>query len=125
MQSKVKLLKVKIKSLAEEARIIRLEERRAISRKDAYILAELHAHRVSIVRREQRASYLAYAFLREIPYARCEPRAKTDPDWALVQRVALKFAGANWTQEKDKVLARFNNWRDDARAHRGKTLASQ
>lgn len=57
--------RVKIKSLAEEARIIRHEEKRLLSPQDRGCL---HAHRVNIVREEQRATLLAYAYARGVPY---------------------------------------------------------
>jgi len=68
----VKFLKVKIKSLAAEARIIRLEERRA--GKSNTLREQLYRHRTVDVRREQRASLLAYAFLRGRPLAAVEPK---------------------------------------------------
>jgi len=57
-------LKVKIKSLACESQIIRLEERRAKRLGDTDRLQELHSHRVLDVRRAARHALLAYAFLR-------------------------------------------------------------
>lgn len=57
---KRRFLKVKIKSLAAEAVIIRLEEKRARGQ----LRNELHQHRVHDVRSEQRAALLAYAFIR-------------------------------------------------------------
>lgn len=69
-------LRVKIKSLAQEARIIRLEEQRcrdsmtrAAGRDEqvaalAFSFQSLRAHRVNDVRRESRYSLLAYAMIR-------------------------------------------------------------
>lgn len=59
-----RFLKVKIKSLAEEARIIRLEERRAKARGDYETLTSLYLHRTKDVRNEARATQLAYGFLK-------------------------------------------------------------
>lgn len=82
-------LRVKIRSLAEESRIIKSEILRA---KDATARRDLHLHRVNIVRREARASLLAYAFLRRIPYGAVERYARELPDWKRVERIASKFA---------------------------------
>jgi hypothetical protein len=77
-------LRVKIKSLAEEARIIKLEERKAKWRRRALqacqkpadkVLGEyfgLYHHRTYDVRNEARAAQLAYAFIRQMPYERVE-----------------------------------------------------
>lgn len=59
MEPKLVYLKVKIKSLQAEAKIIRKEERKAKKFRDG-----LHNHRVVDVRREQRATLLAYGYLR-------------------------------------------------------------
>lgn len=77
-------LKVKIKSLAEEARIIRREERKALnsarycngkqgkqteSEEQYKLFFELKAHRQGIVREESRAALIAYAFIRGKSFA--------------------------------------------------------
>ncbi len=60
----IKYLKVKIKSLAAEARIIRQEERRAKEQGLYNLVNGLHEHRVGIVRHEAHVSLLAYGVLR-------------------------------------------------------------
>lgn len=81
-------LRVKIKSLAAEATIIRKEELRvrdAMTRvagkpeavaQMASSFASLRSHRVSDVRRESRYALLCYAILRGKPWERVEPRPK-------------------------------------------------
>lgn len=66
-------LKVKVKSLTEEARIIRQLERCPI---DVY--CELHNHRVWNVRNEARATQLAVAFMKGKKYKTIEPICKDD-----------------------------------------------
>lgn len=77
-------LRVKIRSLAEEAKIIRREERncrdsRARCRDAMRVFsidrerARLHDHRTVVVRREARYSLLAYAMLRGRPFLEIEP----------------------------------------------------
>lgn len=77
-------LRVKIKSLAQEARIIRLEEHRCrdsmtrAAGRDEQVAAlassfwSLRAHRVNDVRRESRYSLLAYAMIRGRPLRQAE-----------------------------------------------------
>lgn len=72
-----RFLKVKIKSLSEESRIIRKEELR--SRGDLRTLLRLH--RVNDVRRECRATLIAYNFLRGISYIRTEPNVLPMSQW--------------------------------------------
>lgn len=78
-------LRVKIKSLAAEARIIRQEERRALrlSTEDPDRLPRyrtLRDHRRQDVRTAARAALLAYAFLRGRAYATVEsPNTLTSP----------------------------------------------
>lgn len=80
-------LRVKIKSLAEEARIIRREEQRVRDSMTRCVgkpaeatawlansYASLRAHRVGDVRRESRYSQLAYAMLRGRTLAQTEPK---------------------------------------------------
>jgi hypothetical protein len=67
-------LRVKIKCLAVEARIIRLEEKRLPGA--SFKRAHLHQHRVEMVRQHARAAQLAYAFLRGRTYSATEPTPK-------------------------------------------------
>jgi hypothetical protein len=74
------MLKVKIKSLMEEAQIIRREERKA----KGDLRFELHNHRVYQVRHESRLSHIAYGFVRGRSLTRTEPRSKNGlraADW--------------------------------------------
>lgn len=70
MNFRLKFLKVKIKSLAEEARIIRKEELRARGYDE--LREQLYLHRIHDVRDESRATQLAYAYLRGREYGACE-----------------------------------------------------
>lgn len=54
------MLRVKLKSLAEESRIIRKEERRT----HGALRDELHLHRVGVVRYEARCTHIAYGLIR-------------------------------------------------------------
>ena len=82
-------LKVKLKSLAEEAKIIRKEEQKAI-RQGRWLLKKqsdatapyslyksLKDHRAHPVGTEARASLIAYGFINDLPYKRVEQPKET------------------------------------------------
>jgi hypothetical protein len=89
-------LKIKIKSLAEEAKIIRKDEGIAYDNNDYALGNSLHYHRVVIVRREARATLLAYQYLRGKSYESCEGIGKTTPKWDNVKRMVKKYGGASF-----------------------------
>jgi hypothetical protein len=70
--------RVKIKSLAEEARIIRTEEKRFGGQSSERGI--LRHHRTTVVRNEQRATLLAYAFMKGVPYGVVERGSAKDID---------------------------------------------
>lgn len=123
-------LKVKIKSLAEEARIIRLEEQKKIgfSRHVRDLVADgvndapvaesavalghyhgLHHHRTVDVRTEARAAQLAYAFLRGRDLLKVEPHLATPnakrPRWDRVKKLVERYYEGG-----EDVLARLDEW---------------
>ena len=81
-------LKVKIKSLAEEARIIRKETHRA---KNISIKNGLAEHRKGIVRFEARHTQLAYGFLRGLAYSQMESKTHTEPTWKRMRKMVEKY----------------------------------
>lgn len=111
MKTRQRMLKVKIKSLAEEARIIRLEEKR--SKPGGQLQCELHRHRVYDVRREQRHSLLAYAFIRGRSLESCERRSEFEPDWNRVKSLVEKFGTTDYTARNDQSV-RLTEWRSVA-----------
>lgn len=124
-------LKIKIKSLAAEARIIRHRERRlrrfkvkgeaAISRKVGQLSDKakatwfgLHSHRTREVRGEARSSLLAYGYLRGTPYLAMESKCHTKPDWLNIGRMIEKYGPAKLD---DKAL---KAWRESLETHNSK-----
>ena len=114
MQDQRVYLKVKVKSLAAEARIIRTEERR-----NKYFRSGLAEHRRTVVRREARHTLLAYGFLRGRKYQQIENNAQNPPDWARVKKMVAKY-GTNWMPEEglrdyhkrqEETLLRFEQWK--------------
>lgn len=87
------MLKVKLKSLMEEARIIRKEE----ARSTGDLREDLHIHRTMDVRSEARHTHLAYGFIRGVPVQRMEcPELWDDgkhpkPDWTKVRAMLKKY----------------------------------
>ena len=102
-------LKVKIKSLADEARTIRREQsklkadgplKRFSEREGQH--TRLHLHRTVSIRDEQRASLLAYAFIRGRAYRTMEPTTRPEKrlqlEWGVGKRalnIAERFGKAD------------------------------
>jgi hypothetical protein len=123
LRDKRAFLRIKLKSLAAEAKIIRLEEAR-----NKRLRYELSMHRRGTVRIAARNTQLAYAFLRGRTYKSVEPTAKTPPNWKEVERMVRQYGVAapyfstkgNWDEyqaqktvhEKALVeqMERFKGW---------------
>jgi hypothetical protein len=105
----IRFLKVKIKSLTAEARIIRLEE----GRSRGELRAALRSHRQWDVRREQRATQLAYVYLRGRARVTIEPGARSEPDWDRVTTMVKKY-GMNRMVAGDPAALEFEAWRTAA-----------
>lgn len=65
-------LKIKGKHLALEPAIIRHEERKALKRGDLYAYSSFRSHRITVLRDESRATFLAYGYLRGKSYKSIE-----------------------------------------------------
>lgn len=107
-------LKIKIRSLAEEAAIIRAEERKhSGERRNA-----IHNHRVIDVRRAQRATYIAYGYLRGRAYRQIEPQTRCDrpphdrpgPSWERVRDMVAKYGPAH--AGKDAIWQALQKWKE-------------
>jgi len=96
-------LRVKLKSLAEEARIIRLEEQRANQHRDFQLQNNLREHRIGKVRTAARETLLAYQYLRGKSYLSCESINSIPPNWKNVETMVrrygdwqIKFDSTEW-----------------------------
>lgn len=129
------LLKLKIKamSLAEEARIIRKQERRELAKSKAFRESSgitgftresyrvLREHRISDVRFEARATHLARAFLAGKSYSSTEKNVKNDFwQYAALRRaseIAFKYMERSWNSRDDYPYARYialiEEWRTE------------
>jgi hypothetical protein len=91
-------LKIKIKSLSEEARIIRCEEKKYTvhgrfknHEKRSELNFGLHDHRVRVVKSALRSSFLAYAFIRGKSRVSVEHKCFVDPDFGEIGRLSYKY----------------------------------
>jgi len=124
-------LKIKIKSLAEEARIIRVDERKLLGswrwlEKNAQTgcvekgltrrkWSELRAHRIHDIRIEQRATLIAYGYLRGKAYRQIEqaphwlkpPYSRPGPSWTKITAMIVKYQGG----DKKVVFEQLKAWR--------------
>lgn len=106
-------LKIKIKSLAAEARIIRLEENKFPTAKQAKkkqlqcggqreaggTWDQLNSHRRHVVRSAARESLLAYGFVRGRKYNQIEAKCYEEPNWIHVAELVKKYGPS--IQNKD------------------------
>lgn len=95
-------LKIKIMSLAAEARIIRREELRWYG--GSSLRSGLRSHRVHEVRSEARVALLAYGYLRGRAYAAIETHPLVQPDLSRVTTLAVKY-GPDKRLTRDTILA--------------------
>lgn len=103
-------LKIKVMSLASEARIIRREEKRWPGPSDQR--TGLHLHRIHAVRPESRAAHLAYGFLRGRAYRQMEATCRREPDWNKVQHLAIRYGDG----DKNALSRRIAEWIEAAKA---------
>ena len=102
-----KHLKIKIKTLAAEARIIRCEERKLRGSDNELERSDLCEHRRGIVRRVARENHLAYGFIRGRAYRRLEFQCRTEPNWNAVWTLVKRFGDF-----KETDRAAFDAWRE-------------
>lgn len=110
-------LKVKIKSLAEEAKIIRKETKKARS---PSIKNGLYLHRIGVVRHEARHTLLAYGFLRGKTYEQLEPGCTKWVDWPKVRKMVEKYGVHSswedyWENKSDSTYHDYISSKDDAK----------
>lgn len=114
-------LKVKIKSLATEAKIIRHEERKFPTaaqakklqlrcggqREEGGIYSQLHTHRTMDVRREARSAQLAYGIIRGRKYSQIEETCYDPPDMKRIS-INLRRFGVTRTLLDDKPMGELD-----------------
>jgi len=120
-------LKVKIKTLAAEAAIIRTEEHKArnAARSAVRRVSDghgadpaahyqrhegLYRHRIDVVRPAARVNLLAYGCLRRTSYASMESKTRTYVDFHWIRKLVQRFGTA-------EDQAYFETWYTEAAAH--------
>ena len=101
MKPEVHKLRVNVKSLAAEAKIIREEIRRA---ETTEARQALHDHRMTRVRPEARLAHLALAFTRGRPYKMAESTAKSAP---VVAELVKKITRVAWVSDAEKKITEW------------------
>ena len=114
-------LRVKVKSLAAESRIIRVEElrlkKRAAKARSAAtprgvgddIRADLREHRVHVVRKHARNAHLALGFIRGRTIKEMENKVRrrgvgyNEPDWEEDKRLCKKYGPPVWHWTADRL----------------------
>jgi hypothetical protein len=93
-------LRVNVKSLASEAKIIRHEVKKSGDRE---VADSLHAHRMTRLKPEARLANLALAYVKGKNYSQVENNSKTKPSASALTRKLKRFvwqvdepAIANW-----------------------------
>lgn len=104
MNARLIHLRIKIKSLAAEARIIRQEAKRTRE----MVKWELNHHRTTVVRTVARTNLLAYGLLRGRPYASMEQKCHELPNFDEVGKTAKRFGAS-----EDDVI----RWVEEAKAY--------
>jgi hypothetical protein len=114
-------LRVKVKSLAAEAKIIRKEEKRV---KSQSIRESLYRHRIDVVRYEARHTNIAYGFLRGRTYAEIENKPRTAPNWDKIRRMIEKYGShcAPWSYNVEQTLTAYETRFAEAKKHLADTL---
>lgn len=97
----INTLRVNIKSLAAESKIIKNEIRR-VNRKETK--DKLHLHRIFKVRTEARSAQLALAAARNIPYEIVELNAKTEPNWNRIKEKFLFHACIPYSETSKRAM---------------------
>jgi len=101
-------LRIKVKSLADEAITIREEAKKT----QGMVKWGLNHHRKTVVRTHIRKNLLAYGLLRGVPYHIMEKKCYITPDFAAIANIAKRFGGAEetilqWVEEAKAYLKAF------------------
>jgi hypothetical protein len=128
-QAGLTFLRIKIKHLALEPELLKLEMRRVRARahykalstamqagqntapyEDPWLAIELRNHRLMEIRPEARCAQIAYGFLRGRTYRQVEAKSKRTPDWKRIAEIALKYGDYPNGTRKDAVLDGLTRW---------------
>lgn len=97
--TKLAYMRVKIKSLAAEAKIIRAAEIKSKMMGDSPTLTGLHLHRVNDVRGEARSAQLAKVLICGRRYVEAEGWSRSTPNWSRIAVIASKYGSRTYTSD--------------------------
>jgi hypothetical protein len=112
-------LKIKIKSLAAEAVIIKKEEQKWLRApyNNPYdngapgthpLYFDLRHHRLEMVRKECRDSIIAYGYMRGLAYRQIEAKCHQEPNWQNVFTILKRFWRRLDIFSKEKMAEEWN-----------------
>jgi hypothetical protein len=110
IQDRREMLRVKVKSLAEEARIIRREEQRT----HGALREELHFHRQWPLRIAARHAGIAYGLTRGLTLQQMEPISYTKLNWDSIAKMMKSYGPKDYktvvdvAQASEKVSVRLS-----------------
>ncbi|MCH9735849.1 MAG: hypothetical protein K0U78_15075 [Actinomycetia bacterium] len=104
---KIEFLKIKLKNLAEESRIIRQKEKKLRGPNWGSKSNFFREHRVRVVRHEARHSHVIYGYLRGLEYKQIESNPKTELDSKTLKRILKSFSRSYEAKSHFGVL---ENW---------------
>ncbi len=91
-------LKIKVKSLAAESRIIRAQELKLKGKNWCSLANPLRDHRRGPLRAEARDAHIAYGFLKGRTYRQMEDDPETEPNWDNIARMVKKYGTGEFTK---------------------------
>jgi hypothetical protein len=97
-------LRIKIKTLAAEAALIRFEANKV----SGIVKQNLNQHRTEVVRRAARNNLLAYGLIRGILYQTMEAKCHEVPNWKEVMTLARRFSSLTEEQINEWITAAQN-----------------
>lgn len=103
------MLRIKLKSLVAEVRIIQQEEKRM----PQLLRMEMQVHRKTVIREASRHAHLALGFLRGRSYGQLEAIHYSEPNWKKVEAMIYQYGGLSYTGEAQAAIALLvKHWRD-------------
>lgn len=109
-------LKIKIKTLVEESKIIRAEEKKfnwIDEQENKWPRSQLREHRITVVRNHTRHNLIAYGCLNGVPYENIEKKCRELPDFDCIKKIAVNFSN----KYDPEVLEKIENWIEAAKEY--------
>jgi len=92
-------LKIKVKSLAAESRIIRSQELKLKGKNWCHLARPLQVHRRGALRAEARDTHIAYGYLKGRSYSQIEATVNRPADWDNIARMVKKYGNTGLAEK--------------------------